>query len=213
MKTFSRSKLRLLSKKRKKKEESLKSKEKRMHWIISRKPRRKKDLDKSKLSSNSLSIVRLLSLWRLETKRKKFWISKLLKLKIKQLNYLKKRKEEELRWQQQLKEAEKIKSKELIRKSQINKPKKKNLLNFGKWEMKSLLLLNSKRRKKRDREELSWPIIWRNRLKIRISRLKKTSSMSNTQPSETNHFRTNRRRISTLMLKSASKSGPAKAKT
>lgn len=213
MKISFRFKLRLPSKKKKRREESWKSKERRMHLIILRRPKKKRDSDKSRPSSNNSLIVRLLSSWRSEIKKKKSWTSKSLKLKTKQLNFSKKRKEEESRWPKQLKEVERTRSLSFIKRNRTSMPRKKNLLSSGKWEMKSWPSLSNRRKRKKDREELSWPTIWRSRPMRRISRHKKTSLTSSILLLEISRFRINKKRISTHMPKSASRSGLAKAKT
>ena len=212
MKIYSKCKPRLHWKRKKRNWEFKRENKRKKLLSIYKKLKRRRDLNISRLLSNNWLIDKLLNLWKFEIRRKKFLTSKLLRLKIKQLNCLKKKKEEDLKWKMLLKEAERIKLTEFKERKIIRKKKNSNSLNFGNWEMKNWLLLSNKSVRKRDKEELSWQTIWKNKLKKRMSKHRKNLLQSNTLHLLIKLFKINKRRTSTHMLRNVFLNGEIKVR-
>jgi len=163
MKSFSKFKLKSLLKNRRRNREWLSMERSKMLWNISRKQRKKRDLDLSNLTNKDWLTSKLENWWRSVINKKKFWTNRLLKLRTKLLPYSKRRNDVRLKWNLQSLRVDKTNSTEKIEKLTRKSKRSLSSQNSGKWETKSWLLLNNKKRRRRDKEKKKWPIIWEDR--------------------------------------------------
>jgi len=180
---------------------------------ISRKPKYLRDSRLSNWLSKNLLINKLLNSWRLEIKKKKFWTNKLLRPKIKPLHFLSKKKSDDRKWNKPLRRAERIKLLELKKKLNLRNKRRLNFQNSGNSETMNSLLLSSKREKRKDKEELNWQTILKNKLLKRMPKTKMPLLWINIWHWKTNLYRINKKRTSTHMLRSVSLNGSPKART
>ena len=150
--------------------------------------------------------------WKLETRKKKCSTNKWLRLKTKLIFFLKRKKWEEEKWSKPLKKVGRTKLIVETKKSQMQRERRWSSLSSGNSETKSWPLLSNKKEKRKDSDVWNWPTTSRNKLKIRIWRLRRISLTNSIRHSTTKLSRINRRRIFTHMPRSVFKNGRARAR-
>ena len=158
-------------------------------------------------------IVRLKILENSRTTRRKCWTGRSLRLRIEPIDYTNSKKRKRLTWRLLSSEAELSKSKERNRKMLAKSRRIRTLQSSGESVMRNFSWLNSKRRKKKDREQRSS----QNSLKLRTMpnrpRLSRNSKKSKWILWKLRHFWISKRRTSTLMLKRQLQNGKHRART
>ena len=146
-------------------------------------------------------IVRLKILENSRTIRRKYWTGRSLRLRIEPIDFTSSKKRKRLTWRLLSNEAELSKSKERNRKLLAKFRRIRTLQSSGESVMKNFSWQNSKRKKKKDREQRSF----QNSLKLRTmpsrQRLSRNSKKSKWILWKLRHFWISKRRTSTRMLR------------
>jgi hypothetical protein len=176
-------------------------------WTIWGRPRKRRDSNRNSKLSKIWLIDRFLNWWRCEINRNRFSTNKLLRQRVRPLNYSRRRRGEGWRWRQQLRKAERTRLIDCREKRMQKREKNWSLLSSGNWGTRSWQLQNNRSERRRDNVRLKSLIIWRNSLRRRTTRLRKNSSWTSTWLWGTRDCRISRRRTSTRTLRSVWLSG------
>jgi hypothetical protein len=155
---------------------------------IWRRPRRKRDSDKSKPLNNNLSTDKLRNSWWCEINKKKSLTSRSQRLKTKLLTYLLRRNVAKLKWSLPLKRADKTRSTARNERRKMYSKKSLSSPSSGNWETTNSQLLKCKKKTKKNKEKWRCRTTLNRRSLIKIERPRKTSWWSNTPLSETMLF-------------------------